>query len=65
MHRNRRLACLTLFVWRRVRYQIRLNKLQIDFRLKWVNHHLERKTDFRNWIWTDEKWFFLVRLLLC
>jgi hypothetical protein len=33
---------------------------QQQFRVEWCKRHLENKTDFRNWVFSDEKWFFLV-----
>ena len=51
--------------FRRVRYSNRMSERQKAVRLEWAKHHIANKTDFRNWVFSDEKWFFLVIPVQC
>jgi len=42
-----------------------MSERQKAVRLQWAKHHIDNKTDFRNWVFSDEKWFFLVIPVQC
>ena len=42
------------------RFKPRITEKQKRFRLQWAKHHKKARTDFKKWVFSDEKWFFMV-----